>query len=398
MSKLIFRSNYFKNESATHKSNYIKYLGTREGVEMNPEMMPRFFYEDVDMHGKKENYIDYISGRPGVVFNENEMHGLFSNPGLDINLEQVMDEVANHKGTVWINVISLRREDAEKLGLNNIESWQNLLRSHIGEFADSFNINPCNLRWYAAFHNESHHPHVHMVIYSENPKEGFLKKKGINSIKSSLLNDVFKDELRQVYSDKSQIRAKVKEQARDSLLSSLAKLENANMDNSELNQKMRQLGHRLKNISGKKVYGYLHKDVKEQVNDIVAEIAKIPEVAEIYDKWKGYKIAGDAYYSKAPKEPPPLELNKEFRSIANMVIQESINLVNEEDQAIDSSVACVARMLKNMERIFNDAIEDNKHQANIPIKDKKTRKKEAEKKKAHGQKADDGEQKMTQNM
>ena len=154
MPKLILRSNYFKNEPANHKSNYIKYLGTREGVEMNPETMPRFFYEDLNMHGRKENYMEYISDRPGAVPVDGTPHGLFSDRGLDINLEQVMDEVASHPGTVWMNVISLKREDASRLGFDNVERWQQLLRSHYADISEAFKIEPSHLNWYAAFHNE----------------------------------------------------------------------------------------------------------------------------------------------------------------------------------------------------------------------------------------------------
>jgi len=185
MPKLILRSNYFKNEPASHRSNYIKYLGTREGVEMNPDTLPRFFYEDQDMHGRKENFIEYISDRPGAVRVDGTPHGLFSDRGLDINLEQVMNEVANHKGTVWINVISLKREDAARLEYDSVEKWQMLLRSHVADISEAFKINPGDLQWYAAFHNEGHHPHVHLVVYSSR-QDGYLLA---NDCENNMINE-----------------------------------------------------------------------------------------------------------------------------------------------------------------------------------------------------------------
>lgn len=428
MPKLIFRSNYFKNESVAHKSNYIKYLGTREGVEMNPELMPRFFYEDKDMHGKKENYIDYISGRPGVVKDENMQHGLFSAPGYEINLEQVMDEVANHEGPVWINVISLKREDAERLGLNNIESWQEFIRSHVSDLSDTFNIESKNFRWYAAFHNESYHPHVHLVVYSTDPEEGFLKKTGIEKLKSKFVNDIFKDELKNVYTEKSNQRQVVKEQAKERLLFSLSKMPKVEYNNPEFVMKMQVLSERLKRISGKKVYGYLSRDIKDQVDEIVKMIAEIPEVKDAYDKWSEYQKAIEGYYKDNPKDEVPLWKNQEFRSIANMVIKEALVIgvgdnpskedmdklkaladagdknskaayyaivQKQNDEATKDYMAnAVARLLNKLEQLMNQSIEGNSDPKQNHFKDKKTRMKERKKKEALGEKDEEIEMRM----
>ncbi len=420
MPKLIFRSNYFKNEPAVHKSNYIKYLGTREGVEMNPDTMLRFFFEDKDMHGKKENYIDYISGRPGVTLNEGEQHGLFSYPGARINLEQVMDEVANHKGTVWINVVSMKREDAHRLGYESIEPWQNLVWRHINDLASNFSIEPDNLQWYAAFHNESHHPHIHMVIYSKDEREGFLRKGGLKNLKSSFTNDIFGDELKILYSAKTEQRNELKEQARQSLLQSLHKLGECNIDNPTIEQMVSELGEHLKNIKGKKVYGYLHKNIKDEVDRIVDELEKIPEVKECYEKWIEYQNAINGYYhDKNEQSIPqsrntsiPLSRNSEFKSIKNMIIREAINqskyLMPERGHSSDESGHSVDKyghsdgivmfdtaksaghLAKQLESIFNRLIGDVKGN-NQAISDSRDKQKENEKKIALGQRADDSE-------
>ena len=344
MPKFIFRSNYFKNESKKHKSNFVKYLGTREGVEISSEMkrtdMPKFFFEDQDMHGKKESYVSYISERPGVVKEDGAMHGLFSDKGMDINLEQVMDEVADHEGMVWINVLSLQREDAERLGFDHVEPWQNLLRKHVADIAENFQIEPANLKWYAAFHNESYHPHVHMIVYSENPKEGFLKKAGIENLKSKLTNDIFRNELAQIYSGKTEARTRAKEKARKALQDALKRMKDCgrrmdaglNTDcNTELNEtvheldeKLKHLSERLKSISGRKVYGYLRKDLKEEVDEIVSLVERIPEVAAAYDAWYKQQEIIEGYYKESPSKRIPMARNKEFRSVANAVIREAM--------------------------------------------------------------------------
>ena len=334
MAKFIFRSNYFKNESTKHKSNFIKYLGTREGVELNPEKecgeMPKFFYEDQDMHAKKEAYVSYISERPGVEKEDGARHGLFSEKGMEINLEQVMDEVSNHEGTVWINVLSLQREDAERLGYDRADAWRNLLRKHIVDISESFQIDPKNLRWYAAFHNESYHPHVHLVVYSDNPKEGFLKKTAIEALKSKFTNDIFKNELVQIYSGKTEARTRVKEQAKEELKNALYRMNdiadsgNASEIETEINSRLHHLAEHLQHISGRKVYGYLRRDLKSEVDEIVNLLERIPEVAAAYEVWNRYQDVIDGYYKDSSRQRIPLSKNKEFRSVANAVIQNAI--------------------------------------------------------------------------
>ena len=414
MPKLILRSNYFKNEPANHKSNYIKYLGTREGVEMNPETMPRFFYEDLNMHGRKENYMEYISDRPGVVPVDGTPHGLFSDRGMDINLEQVMGEVANHPGTVWINVISLKREDASRLGFDNVERWQQLLRSHYADISEAFKIEPSHMNWYAAFHNEGHHPHVHMVVYSKGKNgydsghEGYLTRKAINKLKASLLKDIFKDELTNLYTQKSDQRQMVKEQAQRSLLFSLRKLGTRgdgigkNESDEKIEMMLQSLGKNLSGIKGKKVYGYLHKNIKNQVDAILSEIENIPEVKEAYEKWCEYQKAIGSYYRDDVAGISSLSQNKEFKSIKNMIIQIAIEFekasvmsqsVNQsENQAGENgeeNVMAVTKLLKNLENMFSAKV--GLGQSNSPVTDTKVKQNEKELKVARGQRADDHE-------
>ena len=418
MPKLIFRSNYFKNEPAVHRSNYIKYLGTREGVEMSPDTMPRFFYEDRDMHGKKENYIDYISGRPGAVFNEGEQHGLFSYPGARINLEQVMDEVANHKGTVWINVVSMKREDAHRLGYESIEPWQNLVWRHVNDIATNFSIEPDNLRWYAAFHNESHHPHIHLVVYSADEREGFLRKGGLKNLKSSFTNDIFRNELQMLYSAKTEQRNLLKQQARQSLLRSLQKLGEADVQNPVIEQMISRLGEHLKNVKGKKVYGYLHKNIKDEVDHIVDELEKIPEVKDCYEKWVQYQYMINGYYHDGDDRTNtlngdrtipqswnttiPLSRNREFKSIKNMIIREAIHqgesrrLITGHSEGNEADAFGVTKsaghLAMQLEGIFNRLIGDVRgNNQNQTASDSKELQVEREKKIALGQREDDSE-------
>ena len=203
MAKIIFRCNYIKGSSKRHKDNYIKYIATRENVEKTISIEK--------LKEKKENYIDYLGNRPHVV--KIGEHGLFSNKGEEVNLNRVAEEVAEHKGTIWTNVISVRREDAQRLGYDNVVEWQSLVRSKVGELSEAFKIKPENLKWYAAFHNESHHPHIHLVVYSKNESEGFIGKGGIEKLRRSFAHDIFRQDFANIYEEQNKPRDMLKDQS-----------------------------------------------------------------------------------------------------------------------------------------------------------------------------------------
>lgn len=379
MPKLILRCNYLKNAPPSHLENYINYISTREGVEkadsttgllpatvrqkeliedilskipdadrmheyydylQKPtrenasEFITQALENNLDIIGKKKNYMDYLANRPGV--EKTGTHGLFSNEGESIVLSKVAEEVANHSGVVWTNVISLRREDAEWLGYDSVTQWQALLRSRVELLCENYKIDSRNLKWYAAFHNESHHPHVHLVVYSMNPSEGYLTKKGIETMRSAFAHDIFRQEFMSIYERKNEQREQLKEQADRSLLFLLQQMRTTVCHNAKITEQMQLLAKRLRNTGGKKVYGYLKADVKAIVNDIVDELAKEERVAECYRAWLESKNEILHYYKDTVPEPPPLSEQKELKSIKNMVIREAVRfsegyLYTEED-------------------------------------------------------------------
>ncbi len=367
MPKLILRCNYLKNAPPAHLENFVTYIGTREGVEkvgsttallpatakqkeliqdiLNkiPESVRMHEYGDycrkpnrenasefisqavennIDLISKKKNYIDYLANRPGV--EKTGTHGLFSNEGEAIILSRVAQEVANHTGVVWTNVISLRREDAERLGYDGAAQWQALLRSRVQLLCENYKIDSRNLRWYAAFHNESHHPHVHLVLYSVKPSEGYLSRNGIEVMRAAYAHDIFRQEFMSIYEKKTQQREKLKEQADKHLLFLVRQMQEGFCSNEEIEKQMKLLSVRLKNTKGKKVYGYLKADVKEIVDRIVNELVKEEKTAECYEKWLESKNEILRYYKDIVPELPPLSKQKEFKSIRNMVVREAV--------------------------------------------------------------------------
>ena len=254
--------------------------------------------------GNGGGYLEYMAQRP-------RSHGLFSADG-PADLEKTMEEINGHIGPVWTFVYSLKREDAHRLGYENGESWRKLLLAHQTELAQAMKISPNNFRWRVAFHDEKHHPHIHMMVWSADPKQGYLTEKGIEKMRSQLSNEIFRDELLSLYQKKDLSYSQVRDAATEAM--------------GRLIREMETLAGMLDGHKGKKVYGYLKKPVKAQVDAIVDELAKIPEVAECYEQWNQLRGELERYYKDSPREHLPLSQQKEFKAIKNMVIREAERL------------------------------------------------------------------------
>lgn len=369
MAQLIFKCPYLKPEASEHAKNYIVYIATREGVESildhmrdyhasgkQKELIGRIIrdipdsaslleYEDylnrptmenasefitqameLLMHtsANRDYYLKYIGQRPGV--EKIGAHGLFTTAGSPVVLSQICDEVADHTGNIWTPIISLRREDAARLSFDNAERWRDLLRSYAGELAERMKIHPDNFRWYAAFHNEAHHPHIHVACWSADPKEGFLTVQGIRDIKSDLASHIFRADRDHIYQQKTDSMKRLNAQSEEWMRALCRQIQSHTCDSAELERLISGLSDRLSKTGGKKVYGYLKRDVKDIVDQIVDELAKDQLVARHYDAWLDVQEKLHLNYSGTPMERPPLSQRKEFKSIRNMVIREAMRL------------------------------------------------------------------------
>lgn len=372
MPRLIFKCPHIKggtSSSASHLGNYVKYMATRDGAErvqweqdqqpateqqkklvaqivrdfplscgmfeyedyqISPtqgnasDFITRALEENFDRAAKRKNYIQYIANRPHA--QHIGAHGLFTSADGPLTLSQVAEAVSSHPGTVWLPIISLRREDAARLGYDNAESWRNLLNSYAMEMAQGLKIPWKDFRWYAAFHNESHHPHIHMVCYSADPTKGFLTKQGIADIKSGLAKEIFRNELTELYRQQTQRRDTLNQDAESVMQELLRKMEDGTADNPRMEELITHLADRLRFTSGKKQYGYLKAPLKAVVDEIVDELAKDPRVARAYDLWYQMREEVLRTYRNDLPERLPLSQQKEFKRIKNMVIQEAVRL------------------------------------------------------------------------
>ena len=307
MPGLIQKSGFIK--SGAGGGHYAEYIATREGVELIEAPHPTH-----DGGG----YLEYMAERP-------RSHGLFSADS-PADLEKTMEEINGHTGLVWTFVYSLKREDAHRLGYENSESWRKLLLAHQIELAQAMKISPKNFRWCAAFHDEKHHPHIHMMVWSADPKQGYLTEKGIEKMRSQLSNEIFRDELLSLYQQKDLSYSQVRDAAVETMGRLIREMETGLCHSPVIAEQMETLSKMLEDHKGKKVYGYLKKPVKTQVDAIVDELSKIPEVAECYEQWNQLRDELERYYKDVPREHLPLSQQKEFKAIKNMVIREAEQL------------------------------------------------------------------------
>ena len=294
----------------------MNYIATRDGVELLDENADSI-------------YMRYIATRPRA--EKHGEHGLFGSED-SIDLEKAMQELQAHEGNVWTIIYSLRREDAARLGYDNAASWRALLRSKQADFAEAMQIPPSQLRWYAAFHDEGEHPHIHMMLWSDDPKYGFLRKDKLLHLQSVLTNMIYADELKEVYVQKDVAYKDVTGAARETMRRIVDRLESVENPPESIQKKLLELALELRTVSGKKQYGYLKKPLKDMVDSIVDELENLPEVAAYYSVWNGLRDTLEGYYKNRPRQHNPLSQQKEFRAIKNAIIQEAERLRQQMEQ------------------------------------------------------------------
>ena len=281
--------------------------------------------ENLDAVANTKTYADYIATRPRA--ERFGSHGLFTDEGVEVQLSKVSQELNAYKGNVYTAILSLKREDAARLGFDNGSRWQDFLRGQTQTLAENLKISMEHLRWYAAFHNEGHHPHVHLIAYSTVPGEGHLSKQGMENMRSAFAREIFSQEMLFTYQQQTEYRDRLREQGMESISEIVAQINSGAYQNPRIEELLIRLADRLSRTTGKKVYGYLKPDVKAIVDQIVAELAGDENIRKLYDLWYEQREDVLRTYTDTFPERIPLEQNKEFKSIRNAVIQEALKLI-----------------------------------------------------------------------
>ncbi len=362
MARLIIKSPYIKCGGGQNASGYLQYIATRERVEIVPDDRPPtrkqeqliqklvkdfsdtkelLEYDDYKATPTKANasafitlaleqnwsrvqstegYAKYIATRPRA--ERLGTHGLFGDAD-PVSLNTAMGELSHYAGNVWTHIISLKREDAARLGYDNAAAWQALLRAHRNDIAAAMNIDPKDFRWYAAFHNEGNHPHVHMMAWSAKPGQAYLDRNGIKKIKSVLTNEIFQQDLLHLYEAKTVSHDELVQQTQQVMLELAQRMRDELCICPDAEKGLWELSQKINGVQGKKVYGYLPKPMKQLVDKVVDAMEKLPVVNECYQKWWELQCQLNDYYSEQQLQRPPLSQQKEFRQIKNAVIREA---------------------------------------------------------------------------
>lgn len=401
MAKLVTKFGYIKPNGVKNISGYVKYIATREGVmppkekdlsapatlkqlsfiskmlkdfpdakqsleytdyKNNPtganasEFISRTIEENMYDLKDTKTYADYIATRPNV--EKVSSHGLFSYEGIDINLSKVSNDLKNHNGNVWTMIVSLHREDAEKLGFNTADRWRDMLRSQVPQLAKSLKVPMKNLKWYAAFHNESHHPHIHLIAYSNIENEGYLSKAGIEQMRSSLANDIFEQELLSKYKEQTKNRDELKLTTKDVASEIVREINSGMYSNPELQIQFVALAEKLAKTKGKLQYGYLNKSIKGIIDSIVDMLERNDRISALYDLWYENRYAILKTYTDEIPEKVPLSQNKEFKSIKNMIISSALD-ISSDILVVEQSNETSENELSKAKHIVVNAIHDN---------------------------------------
>ena len=402
MPKLIVTSRYLKSGSKKNLENYVKYIATREGsvpitritgqapatknqqelisslLNDFPDSKELFEYTDyiknptvkngfiliseildrnMDRLTSRENYVGYLANRPGAV--KFGSHGLFSQSDEPIDLDKVAKEIADHGGNVWTHVVSLRRDNAQAMGYDNLNAWRELVKRQVPNIAKQQKIDMANLKWYAAFHDKKTNPHVHIIVYSTNEREGFLTNHGIEKIRSGFANDIYSDELHHLYAQQTDLRNLLKEDSKTLMKSLAEELKYDDCGGDELCKLIFQLHSQLKSSKGKKVYGYMKTDVKKTVDDIFSKLADNESIKKMYELWCEMEQQKHDVYSSAKLKFPPLVDNKEFRSVRNMIIRTVLNMkpfdANTEIEGSEPNDEYFDNTPQNMSPLFDES-------------------------------------------
>lgn len=383
MSQLIVKWRYMSSDSKTNAKNLIKYIAKRDGVEftdecwrgkkitkyqeelikqlindfpsaINSEEYKVYFEKqtrgaasdlitqtldyNLDMVAKRENYVDYIAHRPGV--ETYGKHGLFSDVNVPVdNLDKIANRVANQNDNVHTYIISLSREDAVRLGYDSAENWMGLIRENKMNFAKALGIPYSDLEWYGAFHNESYHPHVHLVMFSKSQK-AFITKDRLENLKMSLSRQVFADDRIEIYKEQNKIRTQMSETVKDKIDLLISSINNGDFQNDNIEKTLNELSESLEIYKGKTVYGYLPQPMKKKINYIIDELEKDENISKLYSLWCKYNDKIIEMYQQTKAEYIPLSQNKTFKPLKNIIIKEALNICNNQitfDDVVDEN-------------------------------------------------------------
>lgn len=301
MSKVIFKMTFKhpnRPDTVSKNVSHVGYIATRDGVDKSiteSDLNKEISKGVEDLSSDDEAYLQYIDERP-------RSHGLFGKDGIE-ELKDVQEELKEIDSFVWRGIVSLKENDAKKLGYLDKNKWQNMLRKKIPDMANEIGIKQSNLRWVAAVHMEKGHPHAHIIFWEKHPERtvGVINSKSLDNIRKSFTDEIFEDERLELLNSKNLMRDLLKDLAKDDVgkatriakelkeeelyLKSLGITEPEGVMPRLYPDKEKYLAEKVKNLArimpgkGRVALKFMPDNVKEEVRTISEYILKQPEFA-----------------------------------------------------------------------------------------------------------------------
>lgn len=297
----------------------------------NPNKRTTFF--------KHKNYTNYLGYSEYAIKNKNSKHGLFGKitgfPDIE-NMESIelinqhIIKLANKKVPIYRCVLSLDEYDAIRLGYDTQEKWKELFESKLVSFAKKLNIKYEDLQYCGAVHLEEGHPHFQIMLWSKqrDKMNYFVKYNHVNKMKDEFTNEVFKEDLFELYKEKDILNKKIKE---DDILKKLQKF-------SSDEKFLKEILQYEKDFANKKIMKRTIRD--NAIKNIASDLVKIKQLLK--------QTQGSIKYQYLKKYP---DIIKEIDNLSKKIIDSSLDMQEQIDKYILTRKKIVAFKYSDDKRI-----------------------------------------------
>ncbi|MBV6717198.1 MobP3 family relaxase [Paenibacillus chitinolyticus] len=250
-------------------------IGGKEGLPSFSDFVKYLEDEELGNQRKQQNeklepnsaahHVKYAHERP-------RSHGLFSTNDVE-DLKGIQDELKTHKGMVWRGILSLKESDAIRLGYDEREAWEDMMRTTVPLMANEMGIPERNLKWVAAFHQEQGHPHVHLVMWEKEPKRkrGVLTAPETREVKKIFVNEIYGEERLRLTQEKTAERDLLRQLAKMDLVKSVELIRDVRAEQKQVELEMKAAG-------AVRSVGVPPKLYKEDNNELAQQISELAEI------------------------------------------------------------------------------------------------------------------------
>lgn len=164
-------------------------------------------------------HLYYIATRTNAVNNEygSSIFGYYNYSNLppDIQKKEVakyIKAISEQKNNVYRGIISLKEDDAIRLGYTNRKSWELMIQKNIQKIADVMNIPFSRLEYCGVVHLKKGNPHLHYMFWDKSQKinKCYISTYQQNRIRDIITKGIYDEELQEMYNERDIIKNDLK--------------------------------------------------------------------------------------------------------------------------------------------------------------------------------------------